>query len=162
MIGTKVKGKLYLFLSPFAPVMPAKAGIPLMGSRSGTPAFAGVTALAELPLKRLPYVMPLERQPAVYILASRYRGTLYVGVTSQLWSRISDHKNAVRPGFTSRYDTNLLVWYEHSHTMDSAITREKQIKAWKRAWKIELIEKMNPSWRDLHDEIDSLATLVDD
>ncbi len=106
--------------------------------------------------------MPFERQPAVYILSSRYRGTLYVGVTSQLWSRICDHKNSARPGFTSRYDTNRLVWYEHRHTMESAITREKQIKAWKRAWKIELIETTNPTWRDLHDEIDAYATLVDD
>ena len=95
------------------------------------------------------------------MLASRYRGTLYTGVTSSLWSRICDHKNGTTPGFSSRYGTMFLVWYEHRHTMEEAIRREKQIKAWKRAWKIELIETMNPGWRDLHDEIDSLATLVD-
>ena len=106
--------------------------------------------------------MHSEKQPAVYILASRYRGTIYVGVTSALWSRICDHKNATTPGFSSRYATHLLVWYEHRQTMESAIRREKQIKAWKRAWKIELIEATNPHWRDLHDEIDSLSTLVDD
>jgi putative endonuclease len=104
----------------------------------------------------------MTRHPAVYILASRYRGTLYTGVTSSLWSRICDHKNGTTPGFTSRYDATLLVWYEHRHTMPSAIRREKQIKAWKRAWKIEMIETMNPAWRDLHDEIDVLATLVDE
>jgi putative endonuclease len=102
------------------------------------------------------------KHPAVYILASRYRGTLYTGVTSNLWSRICDHKNGATAGFTSRYDVTALVWYEHRHTMDSAIRREKQIKAWKRAWKIELIEKQNPDWRDLHDEIDVTATLVDE
>ncbi len=100
------------------------------------------------------------KQPAVYILASRYRGTLYVGVTSSLWSRVHDHKNGTTAGFTSRYGLNTLVWYEHHHTMERAIAREKQIKAWRRDWKIELIESMNPHWRDLHDEIDPVATLV--
>jgi putative endonuclease len=104
----------------------------------------------------------MEKQPAIYILASRYRGTLYVGVTSALWSRVCDHKNGTSPGFTSKHGINLLVWYEHRQTMEAAIRREKQIKAWKRAWKIELVETMNPHWRDLHDEIDSLATLIDD
>jgi putative endonuclease len=103
-----------------------------------------------------------ERQPAVYILASRYRGTLYVGVTSALWSRIWDHKNGTTPGFTSKHAIHLLVWYEHRQTMESAIRREKQIKAWKRDWKIQRIETMNPEWRDLHDDIDPLATLIED
>jgi putative endonuclease len=106
--------------------------------------------------------MCAERQPAVYILSSRYRGTLYIGVTSALWSRICDHKNGATPGFTSRYSAHLLVWYEHRQTMEAAIRREKQLKAWKRTWKIRLIESMNPGWRDLHDEIDSLRTLVED
>ena len=69
----------------------------------------------------LRYVMNSEKQPAVYILASRYRGTLYIGVTSALWSRICDHKNAATPGFTSRYGAHLLVWYEHRQTMEAAI-----------------------------------------
>lgn len=95
-------------------------------------------------------------------MASRYRGTLYTGVTSALWSRVCDHKNGTTPGFTSRYDLTTLVWYEHRQTMESAIRREKQIKAWQRDWKLRLIEEMNPSWRDLHDEIDALATLVNE
>ena len=105
--------------------------------------------------------MALEKHPAVYLMASRYRGTLYVGVTSDLWSRVCDHKNGTRPGFTSQYGVKLLVWYEHRLSMEVAIRREKQIKAWKRAWKIELIEKLNPEWHDLHDSIDTLATLVE-
>jgi putative endonuclease len=94
-----------------------------------------------------------EKQPAVYIVASRYRGTLYTGVTSQLWSRVASHKDGGTPGFTSKYKVNTLVWYEHHETMESAILRETQIKAWKRAWKIELIESFNPDWGDLHDQI---------
>ncbi len=104
----------------------------------------------------------MEKYPAVYILASRYRGTLYTGVTSSLWSRVCDHKNGTRPGFTSQYGVTFLVWYEHRQIMEEAIRREKQIKAWRRAWKIEMIEQQNPDWRDLHDEIDVLATLVNE
>ena len=106
--------------------------------------------------------MTFEKHPAVYIMASRYRGTLYVGVTSNLWSRVCDHKNGATPGFTSRYGVKLLVWYEHRQSMDSAIRREKQIKAWKRDWKIKLIEAMNRDWHDLHDNIDVIATLVEE
>lgn len=106
--------------------------------------------------------MVIEKNPAVYIMASRHRGTLYAGVTSDLWTRVWAHKNGTTPGFTSRYGVNRLVWYEHRLSMDRAIRREKQIKAWKRDWKIELIETMNPHWFDLHDSIDVLATLVDD
>ena len=104
----------------------------------------------------------MEKYPAVYIMASRYRGTLYVGVTSGLYDRVCAHKNGTTPGFTSDYGVHTLVWYEHWQTMEDAIRREKRIKEWKRSWKIELIEKMNPDWRDLHDEIDVLATLVGD
>ena len=106
--------------------------------------------------------MTFEKHPAVYIMASRYRGTLYVGVTSSLWSRVCDHKNGTTPGFTLRYDVMLLVWYEHRLSMDIAIRREKQIKAWKRAWKFRLVELMNPDWHDLHDAIDVTATLVEE
>ncbi len=102
------------------------------------------------------------KQPAAYILADRYRGTLYIGVTSGLWQRVWDHKNGRLPGFTSRYGLDRLVWYEHRHTMERAIVREKQLKAWRREWKIALIEKMNPDWLDLHESIDAVATLVDD
>ena len=101
-----------------------------------------------------------EKHPAVYILANHRRGTLYVGVSSMLHNRVADHKNKVFEGFTKRYDVNVLVWYEHHHTMEDAIRREKNIKAWKRDWKIKTIEIMNPGWKDLHETIDADATLV--
>ncbi len=87
---------------------------------------------------------------------------MYIGVTSSLWQRVWDHKNGRLPGFTSRYGLNRLVWYEHRHTMESAIAREKQLKNWRRGWKITLVEKMNADWLDLHESIDALVTLVDD
>jgi putative endonuclease len=102
-----------------------------------------------------------EKHPAVYIMDDRYRGTLYVGVTSNLWGRAWDHKNGTTPGFTSKYGVKTLVWYEHHTSMPDAIKREKQIKAWQRAWKIRLIEAMNKDWRDLHGSIDTLTTLVE-
>ena len=89
------------------------------------------------------------RQPAVYILASRRNGTLYTGVTSDLVRRIWEHKNNVVEGFTRRYGVHSLVWYEVHETMESALRREKAIKEWKRAWKLELIESVNPGWQDL-------------
>lgn len=104
--------------------------------------------------------MNQEKHPAVYILASRYRGTLYVGVTSSPWQRVWDHKNERIEGFTKEYGVKSLVWYEHRLSMEEAIRREKQLKKWNRAWKIELIEVMDPDWRDLHEEIDVTATLV--
>ena len=103
-----------------------------------------------------------EKQPAVYIVASGKNGTLYIGLTSALWQRICDHKNGHFYGFTKKYGVSRLVWYEHHHSMPSAIHREKRLKTWLRSWKIELIEKFNPEWRDLHDEIDAVATLVDE
>ena len=102
-----------------------------------------------------------EKSPAVYILASKRDGVLYIGVTSALWNRVAAHKDGSVRGFSHKYNVKTLVWYEHHHTMEAAIKREKQLKDWKRAWKIELIEKLNPEWRDLHDEIDVLSTLVD-
>jgi putative endonuclease len=93
------------------------------------------------------------KQPCVYILASKRNGTLYTGVTSDLVQRVWQHKNGVVEGFTKRYGVHLLVWFEIHETMASAIAREKAIKEWKRAWKIELIEKSNPTWRDLYGEI---------
>jgi len=94
-----------------------------------------------------------DRLPCVYILASRERGTLYVGVTSDLPARVWEHKNDLVPGFTRKYGVHTLVWFEPHETMDSAIQREKRIKEWKRAWKIELIEATNRDWRDLHSDI---------
>jgi putative endonuclease len=101
-------------------------------------------------------------RPCIYILASGRHGTLYVGVTSDLARRIWEHKNDVVEGFTSRYAVHILVYAEFHATMIDAITREKQIKKWRRAWKIELIEKGNPEWRDLYDEIcDAKRPFVD-
>ena len=101
-----------------------------------------------------------EKAPAVYVLASKRNGTLYIGVTSALWTRVANHKAKVFDGFTAKYNVAMLVWYEHHHTMENAIRREKQLKEWRRIWKLDLIEKMNPGWRDIHDEIDEIATLV--
>ena len=93
------------------------------------------------------------RQPCVYILASRRNGTLYVGVTSDLPARVWQHRNDAVEGFTSRYRVHDLVWFEVHETMESAIGREKAIKEWKRAWKVELIQGFNPEWRDLYANI---------
>lgn len=94
-----------------------------------------------------------ERQPCVYILASRRNGTLYVGVTSNLRGRVWQHNTAQVDGFTKRYAVHCLIWFEAHETMSSAIQREKAIKRWKRAWKIRLIEEANPYWRDLRVEL---------
>jgi len=94
-----------------------------------------------------------ETQPAIYILASQKNGTLYTGVTSDLIQRIWAHKNNVVEGFTKRYSVHYLVYFELYDDMYSAITREKQIKKWNRAWKLKMIEKYNPNWRDLFDEL---------
>ena len=95
----------------------------------------------------------MERNPAVYILASHRNGTLYIGVTSDLGSRVWLHKNDVRECFTERYGVHRLVYFERHETMDNAIQRETQLKRWRRAWKIQLIEATNPGWRDLSREI---------
>lgn len=95
----------------------------------------------------------MDKLPCVYILASRRNGTLYTGVTSNLVKRVWEHKSHAVEGFTSHYGVGLLVWFETCPDMHAAITREKQIKGWRRAWKIALIEKMNPDWRDLYGEI---------
>jgi putative endonuclease len=94
-----------------------------------------------------------EKHPAVYILASRRNGTLYTGVTSDLVKRIWEHKNNFVEGFTERHNVHMLVYYEQHATMEAAITREKQIKKWNRAWKLRLIEGANSEWRDLWKEI---------
>ena len=93
------------------------------------------------------------KQPCVYILASGWNGTLYVGVTSALIKRIWEHKNDVVDGFTRKYRVHNLVWYEQHETMEPAILREKAIKEWQRAWKIKLIEQSNPNWRDLYPDL---------
>jgi putative endonuclease len=92
-------------------------------------------------------------QPCVYMMASKRNGTLYIGVTSDLPRRVWEHREGVVDGFTKRYGVKMLVWYELHATMDAAIVREKQIKEWKRAWKLRLIETANPTWRDLSGDI---------
>jgi len=95
----------------------------------------------------------MDKQPAVYILASRRNGTVYVGVTSNLVKRIREHKNNLAEGFTKRYKVHHLVWFELHGSMESALAREKRLKDWRRAWKLELIEKSNPEWKDLYSTI---------
>ncbi len=112
--------------------MPAKAGIH-SGGRGGGNAVA--------------------RCPCVYILASRPNGTLYVGVTGDVVRRIWEHKTDAVDGFTKKYNVHLLVYYELHETMPDAILREKQMKRWNRAWKLELIQRFNPQWRDLYRDI---------
>ena len=94
-----------------------------------------------------------DRQPCVYMLASGYNGTLYVGVTAHLPNRVSQHKSGLVQGFTKKYRVHRLVWYELQESMHAAIVREKQLKKWNRAWKIRLIDESNPQWRDLYDAL---------
>ena len=94
-----------------------------------------------------------EKTPCVYILASRRNGTLYTGVTSNLWKRMDEHRSGVVPGFTVKYRVHMLVYYEVHESMYTAIAREKQIKGGSRKKKLSLIETDNPLWRDLSDEI---------
>ncbi len=89
----------------------------------------------------------------VYILCSKRNGTLYAGVTSDLARRIYEHKSDIVEGFTRKYRVHKLVWYERHESIEEAIIREKQIKKWNRKWKLEMIERENPEWRDLYDEI---------
>jgi len=94
-----------------------------------------------------------KNQYYVYILASKRNGTLYTGVTSDLLKRVYEHKSDLVDGFTKTYGVHTLVYYETVDDVDSAISREKQIKRWKRAWKVELIEGVNPDWRDLYPDL---------
>ncbi len=96
--------------------------------------------------------MSLNKTYCVYILASKRNGTLYIGVTSNLEKRIYEHKNGVADGFTKKYKVHHLVYYECGNDVVSAITREKQLKKWNRQWKLNLIEKENPMWRDLSED----------
>ena len=90
------------------------------------------------------------KQYCVYILASKKNGTLYIGVTNNLLRRVYEHRNNSIDGFTRKYGVHRLVYYETTDDIESAITREKQLKKWKRDWKIEMIEKCNPEWDDLY------------
>jgi putative endonuclease len=89
----------------------------------------------------------------VYLLASKKNGTLYVGFTSDLIKRVWSHKNKCADGFTLKYGVDKLMWYESTPDRNAALYREKQIKKWNRQWKIELIQKENPNWKDLYEDI---------
>jgi len=93
------------------------------------------------------------RQYYVYIMANRRNGTIYTGVTNSLYRRVWEHKNGLVEGFTKRYHIHMLVYYEKFGGVNKAIHREKCIKKWERQWKINLIEKMNPDWNDLYENI---------
>jgi len=89
----------------------------------------------------------------VYIMASGRNGTLYIGVTSDLVKRSWEHREGQVPGFTKKYNCKMLVWYEHGAEIAAAIRREKQMKEWKRLWKLRVIEEMNPDWKDLYEDL---------
>jgi putative endonuclease len=95
----------------------------------------------------------MDRSYWVYMLASQRNGTLYIGVTNDLSRRVYEHRMRMTKGFTSRYGVTLLVWYEVHGDVNEAIGREKNLKTWRRAWKLRLIEEMNPDWRDLYEEL---------
>ncbi|WP_395060577.1 GIY-YIG nuclease family protein [Polaromonas sp.] len=92
-------------------------------------------------------------QYSVYLMASGKNGTLYVGVTNDLVRRVYEHRNGLVAGFTSRHAVYQLVWFESTPSVDAAIHKEKQIKNWKRAWKVAMIEESNPTWMDLYDTL---------
>ncbi len=91
----------------------------------------------------------------VYILANHYNDVLYIGVTNELNRRVEEHRSGLIKGFTWKYNVHKLVWYGSTNSIESAITKEKQMKAWKREWKENVINEMNPEWRDLYGEISS-------
>ena len=99
----------------------------------------------------------MEKDYYVYILASKRNGTLYIGVTANLIKRVWEHKNKVVDGFTGKYNVDKLVFYEQYRDPDNAIRREKRLKKYNRKWKLDLIEKSNPHWKDLYGEISGLS-----
>jgi putative endonuclease len=127
-------------------VFPANAGIHNTPKPSGIGSVRAYTAEKCCILAEVNYYY-------VYILASKPYGTLYIGVTNDLVRRVWEHKNDFVEGFTKKYGVHRLVYYEQCGEAESAITREKQMKKWKRQWKIELIMKDNPGWKDLYPEI---------
>jgi len=95
----------------------------------------------------------MEKVPCVYLLASSSHGTFYTGVTTDLAGRLWQHRTGANKGFTARYQIKRLVWFEVHKTMHAAVTREKQIKRWLRAWKYDLVNAVNPNWRDLAEDL---------
>ena len=107
----------------------------------------------DLPIGMRPTPGTLLKQFSIYILTNRSRGVLYVGLSSSLAERIRQHREGLIPGFTTRYKIHRLVYFEQHDDPLAAIAREKQIKKWRRDWKIRLIEENNPDWRDLYDDL---------
>jgi putative endonuclease len=105
----------------------------------------------------------MDRDPAAYLMASGFNGTLYTGVTSNLLQRLYQHRTGALGGFTALYGVKRLVWFEMHATMESAIAREKQLKNWRREWKVALVVEANPTWRDLAEDFgfESLIKKVD-
>ncbi|BCA60562.1 GIY-YIG nuclease family protein [Sphingomonas sp. HMP6] len=99
----------------------------------------------------------MEKPGFVYIMANRRNGTIYLGATSDLVKRAWEHRNGLVEGFTKRYECYLLVWYEACDSIESARIRERQMKEWKRAWKIREIEGLNPEWEDLYEALRTIA-----
>lgn len=95
----------------------------------------------------------MEKTSYVYMLASERYGSLYIGVTSNLIGRVREHREGVADGFTKKHGIKLLVWFEIHSDIIAAITREKQLKKWRRSWKIALIQQGNPGWRDLYQDV---------
>ena len=96
-----------------------------------------------------------EKTYHVYIMASQRNGTLYIGVTNELVRRVYEHRNSLLTGFTKTYNVHMLVYYEQTNDISAAIDREKNMKKWRRKWKLKLIEEFNPDWKDLWEEIAS-------
>jgi putative endonuclease len=95
----------------------------------------------------------MEKSFYIYILANRRNGTLYIGVTSNLIKRVWEHKNKLAEGFTEKYGVNKLVYFEQASDAENAVRREKRLKKYNRRWKMDLIEKMNPDWKDMYEEL---------
>ena len=95
----------------------------------------------------------MPRRLHVYMMTNRPRGTLYIGVTGDLQRRVWEHRTHAHRGFTDRYNLDRLVWFEHHESPTQAIQREKSLKRWRRQWKLELVESVNPEWRDLWEEV---------
>ena len=123
------------------------------GAQAGTVAKSGLPNYCHSRESGNPDRMRKEHRYFVYILASKRNGTLYVGVTSNLAFRVGQHRDEIAVGFTKRYGIHMLVWFEEFSDIHDAIRCEKRIKKWRRAWKLELIEKFNPVWKDLLAEI---------
>ena len=117
--------------------------------------FAGMTTLCHsaLDAESIKIIIMNMKQYYVYILASKKNGTLYIGMTNDLRRRVYEHKNHLIDGFTKKYSVDRLVYFEMTNDSQSAILREKRLKKWKRQWKIDLIEQMNPEWKDLYFEL---------